>query len=320
VNSVESYVQELARLLHGRLPKETLESRLRETRAHLRMSTEEVGEAEALCRFGTPSSTARAILRQERRYDERSVGALSWGVGLTLALAFAIPYVWMDRGDSITGLQSQLGLWLPFLTALLFAARCLQTRRWLVLPTSLWAATGIAAIFLVSAFFPARLSPGQASQRMKDARILAERFERSARDVAAWRAGRPPLDRVPYAWKPHAMREVAGLPVPVPTDGEILYDLERFQDPQPFARAAWSKHGEALARAVTKEGEEAARWLAAAEEGSVLPLQPLGVRLRLWAIATAQITAVLLTFNALALLAGWAVDRKPFSKRSRIVG
>lgn len=306
MSPVEAFVQKLSRQLEGRLTEETLEARLRETRAHLRMSAEEVGDAEAIARYGTPRATAHAILRQAHGYDSRSPWALSWGVGLSVAAAFAIPYVWMERATVWTDFQAQL--WLPFLAVMLFAARCLRTRRWLVLPATAWAAAGIATIFVVSALLPARLSPSEAAKEIEWARTRLAASERDARDVAAWLAGRPPLDSAPYAWKPNGRREVAGLPVPIPMDAELVYQLERFEGPQPLARAAWLRHGNALARAVAKERAEASVWLAAKQAGYARPAQPLGMSLGLWATASAQIATVLLAFNALALLLGRAVD------------
>lgn len=125
MSAVEAFVKELSHLLEGRLDKETLEARLRETRAHLRMSAEEVGEAEAIVRFGTPRATARVIVRQARGYGAGSAATLSLGVGLGMATSLIASCLLLEHSPLEPALKAYA--WFTFAGA---RARTTGNRPW----------------------------------------------------------------------------------------------------------------------------------------------------------------------------------------------
>lgn len=317
MSPVDSYLAELGRRLRSKLPKDVAEARLREARSHLEEAAKAEGEAAALRRFGPPAANARAIVRQARGYDAKSAASLSWAVGLALAAAFVLPHAWMNRHLVTLGPEFLLSVWLPFFAVLLFAARCLRTRRWLVLPASLWAAAGIGLLFVFSGAFPPRLNASDRAVNLKWARGSVARWEREAQDVAAWRAGRTPLNAAPVEARSNTLLYVAGLPIVFAMGERRFLDSFRHEMSPATAQAAWREHGEAWAAQVAVARTESAKALAAAEAGFVHPYAPWSVRAQYHAAGIAQIVAVLLAFNALALLLGRIADRTPLSGRQR---
>jgi hypothetical protein len=203
-----------------------------------------------------------------------------------------------------------------FAAVLFFGARCLATRRWLVLPVSIWAAVGIGGIFATQVLFPPRLDPMWAKDRIDSVRRDLAVWDRKAEQIDSWRAGRPPLDEAPYAITPNSVAFVPGLPMAIRIPPTWSYGLVQYgQDPhenraetEMLVRRAWQERGEGWAATVSQTRQDLNEQLAAMAKGLERPPKPLGELLRAWAAGSSQIAVVLLAMNALALGIGKLID------------
>ena len=316
MSPVEAYLADLRAALGDRLPPSIHEARLREARSHLIASAQDVGEAEAVTRYGRARVVANDLVRAHRGYDARSPWALSWGVGLGVAAAFLLPFLLVRTTSSFGPWQLQAMVWLPFLAVVAFAARCFQTRRWLAVPVVAWAALGMALVFLATTVDDGRRAEPRAVLVARAENVL-KTSELDARDAALWRAGRVPTNSVPYAMSRDTVTYVAGLPIPIRLHGEDTYAAERFPTPQSSATGAWKEHGDGWARTAEARLRWARESLASARAGRPLPLAPEDARgpSLLFSFALGQMALVLLGANVLALLMGKSADGAPRRRR-----
>ena len=133
---IDAYLTELRTALGDRLPPAVHTARLREARAHLLASADEVGEIEAVRRYGRARITANGLVRAHRRYDEKS----SWALALPLAVSFtlfgtlAMTIAVRSMGHSHDPWALLLARGYVIVFFLAFITRVIQTRRWLVGP------------------------------------------------------------------------------------------------------------------------------------------------------------------------------------------
>lgn len=148
MSSVEAYLAELQAALGDRLPPSVHTARLREARAHLLASSEEVGEAEAIRRYGRARAVGNGLVRAHRGYEERS----AWSLTLPLAAGFLT----IGAGSLLvprypaTFLGENLGPRLMLFFVLAFAFRAVQTRRWIAGPMIVAHGAGAFLIMLLS--------------------------------------------------------------------------------------------------------------------------------------------------------------------------
>jgi hypothetical protein len=309
MSPIDAYLSDLRAALGDRLPPAEKNARLREVRAHLLEAAATEGEAIALSRFGAPATVARSIVRQARGYDTRSAAVLSRPAGVALAVSLFALFFGFESAGPMLALQA--GYWLVFLVAALFGLRCLQTRRWLVLPVVAWSSLALAACFGISLAFPERIAPEKRHAAVAEAQRYVALLDREAQDVAAWRSGRTP-DHV--ALGPNYLRPIyylPGIPFGIVGRTEIMYGAQTFVNPLADADRNWAQYGEAWAKDLSVRRREAAQSLAAARAGLAHRPEQFAVQAGRCAVTSAVLAAVLLAFNALALLLGRLVNRRP---------
>ena len=133
--SVDAYLADLRAALGNRLPPALKEARLRETRGHLLASAEEVGEVEAIRRYGRPHAIANNLVRAHRGYDARSIWHLALPVAGTYLLFWGehrFAALILNEGRPFLPSSASAPLFLLFVLA--FVVRVFQTRRWLAGP------------------------------------------------------------------------------------------------------------------------------------------------------------------------------------------
>ena len=153
MSDTDAYLDDLRAALGGRLPPSVTAARLREARSHLFASAEDVGEAEALRRYGRARSVASGLVRAHYGYGERSAWALSMplGVGWSVGTG-AIAVLLGVCGPTPTALRAiRLLQTLGVLVTLAFFVRATQTRRWLALPMVGWQVAGTVLVTAVAA-------------------------------------------------------------------------------------------------------------------------------------------------------------------------
>ena len=315
MSGLDAYVLELARRLRDRLPEDGVEARVREARAHLLEAARQEGEDAALRRYGTPSSTARSIVRQASGYDAASAATLARSSAAVIAAAAALTRVAFDWASVNAAVDIEV--WFTTAAALLFAARCLRTRRWLVFPTTLWCALALGATSLVLSF-PSRLSPEEQYSAMAGARADLREWDARARDIAEWRAGHAPEHVALAEWRGTARVLVFGLPFQIPMPSEAHIDAQSYENVLAYPKENWKRYGEAWAQEVARRRAESQVRLAAANEGYAEPPLALGTRVVRWAQSVVEVGLVLLAYNGLALLLGRLVDALPTALRRRV--
>lgn len=150
---IDAYLADLRAALGDRLPPSVHEARLREARAHLLASAEEVGEGEAIRCYGKARVVADGLVRAHRGYDRTkplrlalplSIGVFAWWS--IEALDLLLPS--FSVLDDLT-LRRNL---LLMLLAIGFLVRVLQTRRWLAGTVAAWTAVGML-LYNASAYY-----------------------------------------------------------------------------------------------------------------------------------------------------------------------
>ena len=149
MSPIETYLLDLRTALGDRLSPSVTEARLREAKAHLLASAEDVGETEAIRRFGRPHRVANELVRAHRGYDEGSVWRLALlPVSVLLVDGVFVPILVVPGfAGSWVPLIIGLGRLLELLAAIVFLARVIQTRRWLAGP--MIAVHGVTLTFLM---------------------------------------------------------------------------------------------------------------------------------------------------------------------------
>lgn len=311
----QEFLEELTRRLNKSLPKEVAEARLREVRSHLTASIAEDGEESALKRFGSAKATAQAIIRQARGFDSRSAASLSRTPGLVLALALTLAPLWMDW--SMTPLSFLGMVWIPFFAVVLFAVRCYQTRRWLVLPAAGWSAIGFGLYFVLAGAFPVKLDASTSATQIRDAREAVAIWDRNQKEVDAWRTGIAPTDSAPYVRQSPTTDYIMGLPFGIRSSGAPVYDIDRFDHRQRNAFGSWDLYGKEWARTVADRRKSAGEYLAALQKGLARSPTPASEQFYFWKVAVGEIILILFASNALALLLGRLSDLRPKRHQTR---
>ncbi|RYG48445.1 hypothetical protein EON79_04455 [bacterium] len=128
MSTADAYLRDLAAALGDRLPAEVRAARLAETRSHLLDSAVDVGEAEAVRRYERARSIANGLVRSHVAYDTESAWKLAFPVAVGfLSLGIATMFL---RGV----IPFDFGRIAMLVSLVAFAARVVQTRRWLAGP------------------------------------------------------------------------------------------------------------------------------------------------------------------------------------------
>lgn len=161
MSPIKTYLFDLRTALGNRLPSELVEARVREARAHLLASADQVGETEAVRRYGRPRIVANGLVRTHRCYDSQS----SWSLALPLAvsLTFVATLIVTIASGSIGQPHGPLMLVLArgyvVFFFLAFIVKVIQTRRWLAGPLlSAQAASVLLCLIVLELIHPAPLS------------------------------------------------------------------------------------------------------------------------------------------------------------------
>ena len=163
MSPVDAYLADLRAALGDRLPPAVHTARLREVRIHLLESAQDVGEAEAVRRYGGARAAANGLVRSHRGYDARSPWMLALPVAAGFVLTNLLARVLVSRDVVATSrLYDDLGLATMVLSAVAFARRAAETRRWIAGPMATIHA--VAVISVVALGSAASGSPWRADQ------------------------------------------------------------------------------------------------------------------------------------------------------------
>ncbi len=308
MSPVERTLAELRSALGDRLPPGASEARLREAKGHLLLAAAELGEVEAVRRFGPARLVANAMVRAHRGYETAGAGRLALGAGALMFLAVFLPYTYMQvslgRPEELNK-AIVLVEWVPIFGLLAFMGRVVQTRRWLVLPGALWSAAACVAVLAVSVgvnpTIDARDLPAVRENTRKEVALWTER----AADVAAWQRGEYPL-RAPFFGRTYGTAHYGF--AAFPTSEEYLSG-ERVESRE-AAKAAWETNGAAWTKEVSERLDDARSSLAALP--SMFPPHPIPwPRLAVMAATGTLWSVVFLSVaNGLALAACALSDRR----------
>lgn len=260
MSPVERALRELRVALGDRLPPATTEARLREAGGHLQMATVELGEKEAVRRFGPPRLVANEMVRVHRGYPTTSASRLAFAAGAVLCLAIFLPpaYMQMTLGQPQEFEKAVFLYRLPPLGLLAFLGRIVQTRRWLVLPGAFWATVACAATLAFCAGFNPTIGERDLPVVRENVRREIAMWTERTENVAAWRRGGFPLHA------PHLGR-IEGTAhyslASYMTSGEYL--TERVAKNREAAKADWQTNGAAWAKEVSERLENSRGNLAA---------------------------------------------------------
>lgn len=223
--------------------------------------------------------------------------------GLVLAATILAAYAGWGRTTQPSLATQSANADAVFAAVVIFAAFCARSRRWLALPVALSGAMALGAIHTYTRFKPVDLyDPAVIEGRVDDAtRRLAE-LDRASEDVAAWRAGRLPANSMPYGVSGANPLFLPGLPFGIPIRG-TSFAVASFSGPAGGNAAGWERFGEGWAREIPGRRRRIELELAATKAGLAQPPLAASEEVRLWAMESAALTAVLLPFNALALVA-----------------
>ena len=318
--SITRYLEELRIALTGRMPDSTIDSRLKEIKAHLKMSMQEhaqssferEAELQAISEMGDAKVIAAQLVRQHRGYGTASARKLSGWTTLIVCLGVLCPFLvvqmtvlnpnWASHIHPLWEVGSVIGIGA-------FGVQVWRTRRWLAGPVSVWMCLNLFVVTLISLVFATFTLNSADTKQMHTAAIRGQAALEPEREaVASWRRGNPPLDRGPVPISSESQSWLPLSPFPISSQesaGALLQAM-----PTASAKSAWTQYGALYAQDVAKRNGELWSEAHSATEPATLSNGRIALNT---VVLTSQMSSVvfaeLLAWNGLFLFLAKGSDR-----------